>query len=134
MKCCGDRRIKFSVEVTMLNVMVSVTSYLCLVFKYSSYFDLFWFTPSFLFPIGAIMFGFCLFWVIKPKQQLRVYDPDQPDKIFIIKEGKVIDVTEEDTKNEAEKGKDTPEDGLSKVILRSLEISQIVLQPCGPNM
>ena len=80
------------------------------------------------------MFGFCLFWVIKPKQQLRVYDPDQPDKIFIIKEGKVIDVTDEDTKNEAEKRKDTPEDGLSKVILRSLEISQIVLQPCGPNM
>ena len=57
--------------------------------------------------------------MIKPKQQLRVYDPDQPDKIFIIREGKVIDVTDEDTKNEAEKGNDTPEDGLSNVILRA---------------
>ena len=107
-QCCGDRRVKFSVRFTLINMAVSVVAQAVMF-----YMD--WIAIEFLTITGPLtvlgifftlsflymdkLCSCCCSCFLSAPGQLSVFDPDHPEKNFIIKNEAVEEVIELDEGN-----------------------------------
>ena len=101
---CGDRRIALSPELSLLNIVINVAlSGFVTIFPTIKYgFESFLLQPL-VFLLPGLLFTLlflhlekisCCSCCWKAGRLVRVFDPEQPGKIFIMEGGKVVEVTD----------------------------------------
>ena len=110
-KICGDRRISFSPKLSWVNMLLNAVVLPGIFFIFDTirlFFDasftLFFFLlfPSLLFTLLFLYLEkiSCCSCCWSAGRLLRVFDPEHPEKSLILKEGKVVEVTEKEEEEE----------------------------------
>ena len=95
-KFCGDKRISFSPKLSMVNMLLNaVVQWFCLEF-------LFIFLCFLLPAVFTLLFvhleeiSTCCSCCWSAGRLVRVFDPEHPEKSLVLKEGRVVEVTDLD--------------------------------------
>ena len=122
LQCCGDRRVKFSKRFTLINIAISVAGIItCLVWNSDQLVAIKTFTITLVITSATTILGIlstviflyldtlcccCCGCFLSATETLRVFDPDQPERNFIMEDGRVVEVTDEDDDYPENEGND----------------------------